>query len=44
MSNFDIKEIEKNMAEIETRMTKSEEEGLKNTLKHFEEFMTNFFL
>lgn len=43
MSNFDIKEIEKNMAEIETRMTKSKEEGLKNTLKHFERIHDKLF-
>tara|TARA_R110000868_G_scaffold320723_1_gene581693 strand:+ start:925 stop:1380 length:456 start_codon:yes stop_codon:yes gene_type:complete len=43
MSNFDINEIEKNMAEIDNRMTKSEEEGLKNTLKHFDRIHDKLF-
>lgn len=43
MNDFDIEEMEKNMAEIESRMTKCEEEGLKNTLKHFDRIHDKLF-
>lgn len=43
MGDFDIEEIEKNIIEIEERMKKSEEEGLKNTLKHFDRIHDKLF-
>lgn len=43
MTNFDFDEMDKNIAEIESRMNKREEEGLKNILKHFDRIHDKLF-
>lgn len=43
MKDFNLEEIEKSMAEIEARMTKREDEGLKNVLKHFDRIHDKLF-
>lgn len=43
MTNFDFDEMDKNIAEIESRMNKREEEGQKNILKHFDRIHDKLF-
>ena len=43
MDNFNIDEMQKEMDQIDARMTKSEEEGLKNMLKHFDRIHDKLF-
>jgi hypothetical protein len=43
MSNFDINQIEKDLAKMDDRMNKREEEGLKNVLKHFDRIHDKLF-
>lgn len=43
MKDFNLDEIEKSMAAIEARMTKREDEGLKNVLKHFDRIHDKLF-
>jgi len=43
MIDFDFDEMDKNVAEIENRMNKREEEGLKNVLKHFDRIHDKLF-
>lgn len=43
MTDFDFDEMDKNLAEIENRMNKREEEGIKNTLKHFDRIHDKLF-
>jgi hypothetical protein len=43
MSDFDIKQIEKDLAEMDARMNKREEEGIKNVLKHFDRIHDKLF-
>lgn len=43
MRDFDFDEMDKNLQEIENRMNKREEEGLKNVLKHFDRIHDKLF-
>lgn len=43
MTNFDFDEMDRNLEEIEKRMSKREEEGLKNILKHFDRIHDKLF-
>lgn len=43
MSEFNLQEIEKGLAEIDARMNKREEEGLRNILKHFDRIHDKLF-
>lgn len=43
MTDFDFDEMDRNLEDIEKRMSKREEEGLKNILKHFDRIHDKLF-